>query len=484
MKPISEYDIFVKRLGLTGIVNILVAISSLILLPIITKSFSTIDYGIWVQITTTISLIPNIATLGLPYTMIRFLSAEKDVKKKQEAFYSIVTIVIASSIILCILLYLFSENIASAIFTGNVNIVLLLIVILFFASINLLLINYFQTFLQMKRYSIFLFIQTYLGVLIVSYFAINKPDIFMTSLGLLFAYLITFFIMAYYIIIEIGFIIPKFNNLREYLFFGLSTIPSNLSSWIVNASDRYIIGIILGPVFVGYYTPGYILANVILIILGPFSMLLPPLLSKYYEENNIEQIRTILKYSLKYFLLIAIPTTFGLSILSKPILMILTTQEIALNGYLVTPFIVLSTLLLGINGIINIIFFLEKKPQITGVIWIISAIMNLSFNIILIPYFGIIGAAMVTLMSYLTSFILTLYYSLKFFEFDFDLPFIIKSIISSILISLLIILANPNGILNILTVIIISSVIYFVLMIAFKGITFKEINFFKEFLKF
>ena len=74
-------------------------------------------------------------------------------------------------------------------------------------------------------------------------------------------------------------------------------------------------------------------------ILAPFSILLPSVLPKYYDENNIEKVRIFLKYSMKYFLLIAIPSAFGLSILSKPILLILTTPEIALNGYLITPFV-------------------------------------------------------------------------------------------------------------------------------------------------
>ena len=111
----------------------------------------------------------------------------------------------------------------------------------------------------MKRYSIFLLIQTYLGVFIVSYFAIKGFGINIAALGLLIANLITFFIMITFIISNIGFKIPKFRNIREYLSFGLPTIPSNFSYWIVDSSDRYIIGIILGTAFVGYYSPGYTL---------------------------------------------------------------------------------------------------------------------------------------------------------------------------------------------------------------------------------
>ena len=77
----SEYVRFIQRIGLVGLTNILISLSSLIFIPIITKSFTTAEYGMWAQVNTTIALVPNIANLGLPYTMVRFLSAEKDKEK-------------------------------------------------------------------------------------------------------------------------------------------------------------------------------------------------------------------------------------------------------------------------------------------------------------------------------------------------------------------------------------------------------------------
>ena len=320
----------------------------------------------WVQINTTIALIPNIATLGLPYTMIRFLSAEKDKEKIREGFYSILIIVLISTSIITALMLLFSKNLASAIFNGEVNIAILLSVIIFSACLNALLLNFFRTIQEMKLYSIFLLIQTYLSVFIVSYFALSGFTILITSSGVLIANMVIFIIMMAFIIKNIGLKFPRFKNLREYFSFGLPSIPGNLSYWILDSSDRYLIGIFLGAAFVGYYSPGYTLGNIIIMILTPFSMLLPSILPKYYDENDIDKVRLFLKYSLKYFLLIAIPAAFGLSILSKPILTILTTSAIASHGYLITPFIALSGLLFGVYGIISNILILEKKPRISG----------------------------------------------------------------------------------------------------------------------
>lgn len=165
------------------------------------------------------------------------------------------------------------------------------------------------------------------------------------------------------IVVYLGIPIPRFKNLREELKFAIPTIPSNVSSWVVDSSDKYVIGIFLGSAAVGYYSPSYALGSILLMFLSPFALLLPAVLPKYFEEGNLEKVNTFLKYSMKYFLIITIPAAFGLSILSKSILIIISTPEIAINGYLVTPFVCLGAILMGIYGITNNILILEKKQR-------------------------------------------------------------------------------------------------------------------------
>ena len=124
---------FVQRIGLVGLTNILISLSGLIFIPIITKSFSTAEYGMWAQVTTTVALIPNIANLGLPYTMVRFLSAEKDKNKIRGSFYSMISVTLLSTLIICGLLLIFRTSIANALFNGNLQILYITALISFFA---------------------------------------------------------------------------------------------------------------------------------------------------------------------------------------------------------------------------------------------------------------------------------------------------------------------------------------------------------------
>lgn len=482
MINLDSYKLFVKRIGLLGITNLLVALNTIILIPILTKNFSASDYGIYVQMITTFFLITSIANLGLPYTMVRFLSAENDKEKVKDGFYSMATLVLIISFFISMLLLIFSKGIAISLFNGDVGVVKLISIIVFFGTLNSLLIDFFVTFGQMKRYSILLLFQTYFSILIISYFTLSGQGILMVVFGFLITQVLLFLIMILVIVKEIGFKIPKFINIKEYLHFAIPIIPNNLSTWIVESSDRFVIVIVLGTAFVAFYAPGYTIGMVILLFFTPLSVLLSSILPKYYENGEMNEVMIFINYSLKYFLLVAIPSFFILSLLSKQILLIITTPEIAMNGYLVTPFIALSALLFGAYGIIMNLVILEKKTKIIGSIWTIAALISL-LNIIFVPIFGILAAAAVTLLSYFIAFIISMNYSMRSFKFHFDYSFILKSIFASILISILIILDKPEGAISVLLIIIISIAFYLLLILLMKGINRKEIEFLKSIIK-
>lgn len=474
-----EYRTFLQRIGLIGFTNILVSLSGLILLPILTKNLSIDDYGLYVQIIVTITLLSTFLLLGLQNSMVRFLPSLPKAEEIQDGFYSIFFTIAIISFIGSIFILLLSDPISEALFNNNSTIICFLAILIFIESLNAVLLNYFRSFQQTRLYSILFTSKTYLGLILITYFVITGNGILGVLFGLLISGFITFIVSLSLIIYEISFKIPKFTNISEYLVYGLPTIPSNLSLWVIESSDRYIIGLSLGLAFVGYYSPGYTLGSMLTMLIAPMAFLLPPLLSKNYDLDNVEYIKKILRYSMKYFLLISIPAVFGLSILSMPILLILSTPEIAYQSYLITPFTAMSVLFIGLSSIISNVLIFKNKTKIIGTVWTIAALLNIGLTIILVPYIGIIGAATATLISYIFTFIIITHYSLKHFKIDFDISFIFKSVLSSFLMSLLIYFWHPSGILNILAAVLISAAIYFMILILLRGITKTEIEFFK-----
>jgi len=476
----TQFHLFARRIGLVGLTQLVVGLQGLILLPILTKNLSIENYGIWAQIMVTIGIVPQIALFGLPYTMVRYIPGIENKNDLKETFYSIFSLVISSTIFSSIILYIFSEKIADILFEGNLLVAHILIVIVFFECLILFFINYLRAKQYIKKYSSIMLVKTLLMITIIGYFVFNGYGIIGAVSGLLIIDIVLFFILIFLVYSDVGFKVPQFHNLKEYLNFGIPTVPANLSSWVVNSSDRYVIGIFLGASSVGYYAPGYSLGGIVKMFVSSISFLLPSILSENYDKNQINNVKIILGYSFKYFMIIAIPATFGLSLLSKPLLTILSTPEIAEKGYLITPFIAVSMLLYGGRAITAQIIILEKQTHINGKIWIIASILNLVLNFLLIPYIGIIGAAFTTLLAFGFVFIITTIYSNKLLPFDMSLRPILKSIFSSSLMSIPIILYQPAGLYNILMIIALCAAIYFVLMYALKTFRNEEILFFKS----
>ncbi|WFN37404.1 oligosaccharide flippase family protein [Methanomicrobium antiquum] len=108
-----SYKKFIKDVGIIGITQATTSLAAFLLLPLITKTLGPYDYGIWAQISVTVSLLTPLGIMGLQMSAVRFLSAEKDKQKIQESFYSILLFVFVTSLIISSAVFLLSDNIAS-----------------------------------------------------------------------------------------------------------------------------------------------------------------------------------------------------------------------------------------------------------------------------------------------------------------------------------------------------------------------------------
>jgi O-antigen/teichoic acid export membrane protein len=472
----AKHTLTARRLGLTAVVTPLVTLSNLILLPILTKKLPIADYGAWALVTVTVGLLPQLVTLGLPSAMTRFLAAATDKREIQEDFYSMGFVVLFTSSIVSGLLLLFVPKIAADLFNNNNTVALLLVANVFVACMSFYTLWYFVTFQQIKRYSALSLVTAYLSTALIAYFVLSGYGLEGAVIGLLIQQLVVFVVMTYIIVAEIGFTIPKFRHVKEHLGFGIPLVPASLAAWITNSSDRYLIAFFLGTAAVGYYSPGYAAGSTLAVIAAPFTTLLPSVLSKHYDENNIADVRTIMTYTLKYYVGIALPGVFALTVLSKPLLLVLTTEQIASNGYLVTPFVAAGTALLGASTAFDLVLTLKKKTAIFGTIWTLSAALNFGLNLVLIPYLGIIGAALTTFLAFLFAFALTVLYAFRHFRFDVSGGFIVKSVCGSSIMALFLFLWGPSGLFNILLSIALAAIIYVTILLALRGVTIEEIK--------
>lgn len=479
----SSYQKFAKDTLVIGIANVLLALSRIILLPLLTKTLGAHDYGIWAQVQVTISLVLGVVGLGLPYALTRFLPAKTQTEEIREEFWSVFSLVSLTTFAVSLILVAAAGPIARAFLEGSTEIVRITGLIILIWSMDTALLSLFRAFRQMKKYALFVVGDTYIELAVIAFLILKGYGLLSALLAVLAVRSMIFIPLLFLINSQVRIKRPHFSKIKEYLSFGLPTVPGNLASWVVASSDRYVIGYYLGATSVGIYSAAYGLGSLMIMLVGVLGFVLPPTLSKLYDEGKMEELKTHLSYSLKYFLAVAIPFVFGAAILGKPVLRLFSTAEIAAKGRFVVPLVALSILFYGAFAVIAHILIVAKKTRITGLIWIAAAVVNLGLNIVAVPRFGILGAALTTLIAYSLALAVGSYYSFKEFRFSIDWCFIGKSLIASGIMTLAIWLMHPRNNLATIIAIIAGVAIYGVAIILAKGFTKNEVFFFTRLLQ-
>ncbi len=485
MEPIKEYTRFTRQVSYVLFANIITVLLGFLQLPILTKGLGANLYGTWSLINAAISFIIPLAVLGFGDAILRFLAAEKDTGRIREDFLSaLFSTVLVSGIAFALLMFFLSDYLAVHIFNGieSSYYIKLASILVPLGCISGLDSAYLITFRKIGLLATFTVAQSVVnvGMIYLSLrFGYRLNGVIMATIvvSLLFHLTLLFIILK-----QIGFRFPRFSHLKSFLSYGLPLTPASAIFWVINSSDRYLISYFIGVSAVGIYSAAHTIGWYASFLVTPITVLLFPTIAKSYDENNLSEARNFLKYSFKYFMMVAIPSAFGLSILAKPILQVLTTPEFAV-GNLVVLFVSFKAVLMGFYEISRYIIQLVKKTRLILMLLTISAVLSIVLNILLIPLMGILGAAVASLITYGSLFIITLIVTRRYLKFDLSVPFILKSVLSSGIMAICIWLINPQSIAWILASIFIGIVVYFVVLLLIKGLSKEERTFFVNFSK-
>ena len=177
-----------------------------------------------------------------------------------------------------------------------------------------------------------------------------------------------------------------------FLFLGITIVTS-----IYTMLDTTMLGFLSDDTEVGYYTVSTKLSHIVLTLLTSITSVLLPRLTNLVEKKDSNTFIELINKTANVLILISLPITFGLIILSKPIIILLSGEY-----YLpaLSSMIVISPIIIFISfGSLTGVQILPSvgKEKISFYSYIIGAIINLSLNTLLIPSLGSLGAAIGTI---------------------------------------------------------------------------------------
>jgi len=189
--------------------------------------------------------------------------------------------------------------------------------------------------------------------------------------------------------------------LRESLRYGLPLVVYHLAAVGLLCADRYLIFAFLGARAVGHYSAGYNLAMMVQqFITVPVALAVTPIYMNLWSRGEHENARAFVQTTLRWFWLAIWPCVFGLIAVKSELILLLATEKY-LESSDVIGYVLLGCVLYGGYSIYAAGLLVHKRTG-TMCFWMIVALaINIAANVVLIPEFHIVGAAMATLLSYL-----------------------------------------------------------------------------------
>jgi O-antigen/teichoic acid export membrane protein len=199
-------------------------------------------------------------------------------------------------------------------------------------------------------------------------------------------------------------------RMRGYAAYGYPIAASLALTVVLASTDRFLLALFLDEAAVGAYHAGYSIANrtldVLFIWLGTAGQ---PALVMALERGGRERLVGAAREQLSTFLLIGLPAAAGVALVARPLAEVLLGEELRVAAAEVTPWIALSALLYGLTAYyFGQAFTLGRKTTALLGAMAVPATLNVVLNLILVPQFGLVGAAWATAASFGAGLIATL----------------------------------------------------------------------------
>jgi O-antigen/teichoic acid export membrane protein len=189
--------------------------------------------------------------------------------------------------------------------------------------------------------------------------------------------------------------------LREMNRFGVPLVPTALFLWVTNFSDRLFLVKLADTEEVGLYSVGVRIASAMVLLLTAFRLAWPAF--AYSIEDEGEARRTY-AFVLTYLVLLTTWVAAALALLSPWIVEWIAASAFAESSRVVGP-LAFAAVAFGAYIVVAIGVGRARRTQFNWVVTGAAAAVNVGLNLLLIPPYGMMGAAVATVAAYLTMFL-------------------------------------------------------------------------------
>lgn len=199
-------------------------------------------------------------------------------------------------------------------------------------------------------------------------------------------------------------------SLRIFVFNLITSIYLNLNT--------VMLGFMQGDNAVGLYTAGNKLSHIILNVVASLGVVMLPRCSNLIEKGKIEEFAAITRKSYRFVWALSLPSVVGLLVLAQPIITIFCGTEF-IDATVVLYWTAPVILFIGLSNVLGLqVLYPQGKENL--VIWSVigGAAFNLIANLVLIPLWSYVGAAIATFVTEFVILIVQIIWGKKYIPFQ------------------------------------------------------------------
>jgi O-antigen/teichoic acid export membrane protein len=415
------------------------ALTAFITTPILTRLFPPAEYGYWALATSASAFLVALAVSGLGSTVLRYYPAYK-AKSTLDVFFATLSVTVGTIVIIVagtsfLILFLLKE------FLPSVLVQLLPLVLLIFVAQSI-----FTVFISVLRaqgrsgsFTCFQLFMNYgalgVGLLLVAVWRFRVE-------GLLWGTLITLVLTLPFLIFlatrRVG-IHPKHFHLTDagqIWNYAWPLALGGVAMWGLRLSDLFIIGFFRPERDVGLYSVSYnISAKTIELLVALFLLSVSPLVYSTWESEGREATENAMTMLTRVYLILCLPAAVGLSVLAVPFVALLTAPEYY-EGSRIVGFVAFSSFAWGLSNIAFMGIAIKKQTLRLGANNIAAASTHIGLQLLLVPRFGYVAAAISTLIGFTVLLVLNTLASRPFLTWRFPFSTLRNVIVASVVMGL------------------------------------------------
>ncbi|GAB5525502.1 MAG: flippase [Roseivirga sp.] len=205
--------------------------------------------------------------------------------------------------------------------------------------------------------------------------------------------------VVYYLIKnKVKWSLPLMTDVKELLSFGKYIAGTNLLSMLFHKADVLMLAVLVDPVAVALFHFATKIVGYAEIPLNALSQVIYPRLAVSHQQKGTTELKRTYVSSIVNLLLMATPIIIAVIMFIKEIISLLSTDTYASSAPLII-ILCITGLFKPFGRVFGLTLDAMGKPGINFQMLCLSLVVNVFMNLILIPLYGVQGAALATCSS-------------------------------------------------------------------------------------